>query len=229
MMVTFSSCCRMLRATLALALILSLGKAPAMFAQSSAMASGQPPKALRIVILDGEDALNNIRQRTAREPIVQVEDENHRPVAGAVVVFSIRKGGTGAGGSFAGGPALAVVTGLDGQAVAHGIVLNSIQGAFTITVTATAAGITANALLTQTNVLGPAGSSNGTQQAQSSGAPGASTTTTTAAHHGLHLLTAHFWTVTGVAAAGAAAVATTVVLTRNNGATISPGTGTIRP
>src|SRR5579863_6856916 len=38
---------------------------------------------LLITILDGEGALNDIRKGTAREPIVQVEDENHRPVAGA--------------------------------------------------------------------------------------------------------------------------------------------------
>ena len=30
--------------------------------------------------VEGDGAINNIRQRTAREPIVQVEDENHKPV-----------------------------------------------------------------------------------------------------------------------------------------------------
>ena len=36
--------------------------------------------ALRFIV-EGEGAINNIRLRTAREPIVQVEDENRKPVA----------------------------------------------------------------------------------------------------------------------------------------------------
>jgi hypothetical protein len=62
-------------------------------------ASGQ--QALNIIVVEGEGAINNVRQRTAREPIVQVEDENHRPVAGAVVVFTLPS--QCAGGAFAGG------------------------------------------------------------------------------------------------------------------------------
>ena len=45
-----------------------------------ARAAATPP---RIEVVEGDGAINNIRQRTAREPIVQVEDENHKPVAGA--------------------------------------------------------------------------------------------------------------------------------------------------
>ena len=43
--------------------------------------------ALFINIVEGEGTLNNIKQRVNREPIVQVEDENHKPIAGAAVVF----------------------------------------------------------------------------------------------------------------------------------------------
>ena len=43
---------------------------------------------LNLIVVEGEGAINNIRQRTARETIVQVEDENRKPVADAVVVFS---------------------------------------------------------------------------------------------------------------------------------------------
>ncbi len=56
---------------------------------------------LNIVIIEGEGAINNIKQRTAREPVVQVEDENHKPVAGAAVIFALSD--QGAGGTFAGG------------------------------------------------------------------------------------------------------------------------------
>ena len=38
---------------------------------------------LNIEIVEGEGAVNNIRQRMAREPMVQVTDENRKPVAGA--------------------------------------------------------------------------------------------------------------------------------------------------
>src|SRR3954447_17556088 len=76
------------------------------------------PASLQITILDGEEAINNIRQRTAREPIVQVEDENHKPVAGAAVIFLLPN--DGAGGTFAGGArTLTTVTDSKGQAVAR--------------------------------------------------------------------------------------------------------------
>jgi hypothetical protein len=59
-----------------------------------APATGQP-KALFINIIEGEGALNDIRTRTVREPIVEVDDENHNPVAGALVLFAIDNGGSG--------------------------------------------------------------------------------------------------------------------------------------
>jgi hypothetical protein len=50
---------------------------------------------LTIIILEGVGALNNIKQGTAREPIVRVDDENHRPVAGAFVTFTLPYDGPG--------------------------------------------------------------------------------------------------------------------------------------
>ena len=47
--------------------------------------SQQAPTSLQIVIVEGEGSLNNIKQRVNRDPIVQVEDENHRPIPGAAV------------------------------------------------------------------------------------------------------------------------------------------------
>ena len=63
---------------LVLLVLLNLFRAPAW---------AQAPTGLSITIVEGEGAINNIRQRVNREPIVQVEDQNHKPVAGAVVVF----------------------------------------------------------------------------------------------------------------------------------------------
>jgi hypothetical protein len=105
---------------------------------------------LNSVIVEGEGAINNIRQRTAREPIVQVEDQNHKPVAGAVVVFLLPD--QGASGAFANGAhTLTVTTDAQGRAVAHGFHPNAVQGKMQMRVTASFQGKTANATISQTN------------------------------------------------------------------------------
>lgn len=107
---------------------------------------------LNLVIVEGDGAINNIRQRTAREPIVQVEDENHKPVAGAAVTFALPS--QGAGGTFANGShTLTVMTDSQGRAVAHGLRPNSVQGQYQIHVTASHNGQTANATISQSNAL----------------------------------------------------------------------------
>jgi len=141
--------------SLALAgLLLLQGVAPGFAAQ-------QPPgPQLRIVILEGDGAINNIRQRTAREPIVQVEDENRRPVAGAIVLFSLPD--RGAGGVFPNGSnTLTVSTNAQGRATATGLKPNSVQGEVQIVVTASYQGLTARAAITQTNALGAAAAAAG--------------------------------------------------------------------
>jgi hypothetical protein len=94
------------------------------------------PKLLFITILDGEDALNNIKQRTAREPIVQVEDENHKPVAGATVLFLLPNSGPG-GGFLDGTQSYTTTTDVSGKAVARGLRPNQTSGKFQIQVKAT--------------------------------------------------------------------------------------------
>jgi hypothetical protein len=107
---------------------------------------------LNIVVVEGEGAINNIRQRTAREPIVEVQDENHRPVAGAAVVFTLPT--QGAGGTFAGGAhSLTVLTDDQGRAVAHGLRPNGVKGQFQIHVNASINGRTGSTNITQTNAV----------------------------------------------------------------------------
>jgi hypothetical protein len=126
---------------LVLAGLVVFGFPAAMFAQ-------EPAHRLNLVIVEGDGAINNIRQRTAREPIVQVEDENHKPVAGAAVLFLLPD--RGPGGTFADGShSLSVVTDSQGRAAARGIHFNHAQGQFTIQVTATFGGLTATAVITQ--------------------------------------------------------------------------------
>jgi len=113
--------------------------------------AARPEGGIVITILEGEGALNDIRQRTAREPIVQVDDENHRPIAGAAVVFLLPD--SGPGGSFAGGASkMSAVTDSSGRASAEGLQPNNVAGSFEIQVIVTVAGQTAQATIHQQNV-----------------------------------------------------------------------------
>jgi hypothetical protein len=126
-------------------LLLNLWTAP-MWAQ-------EPQPKLEIVIVEGEGAINNVKERVNREPIIQVQDENHKPVAGAAVVFFLPN--QGPGGTFSDGTrSLTVTTDAQGRAVARGIQYNRASGQMQIRVTATSSGQTATATITQTNVAG---------------------------------------------------------------------------
>src|SRR5450631_3748276 len=115
-------------------------------------ATAQVAPVLNLVVLEGEGATNNIRQRTAREPVVQVQDENHKPVAGAIVVFTLPS--NGAGGVFANGArTLSMVSDNQGQAVARGFRPNGLKGQYQIRVNATHQGQTASTSINQTNAV----------------------------------------------------------------------------
>jgi len=130
------------RVCLVVLVLLNLLRAPA-WAQ-------QAVTGLSITIVEGEGAINNIRQRVNREPIVQVEDENHKPIAGAVVVFLLPD--TGATGTFPNGARmLMTVTDNQGRAAARGIRPNGQSGPMLIRVTASFQGLTASSVITQTN------------------------------------------------------------------------------
>ena len=182
---------------------------PAAFAQ-------EPPHTLNLVIIEGDGAINNIRQRTAREPIVQVEDENHKPVAGAAVLFLLPE--HGAGGTFADGShSLTVATNAQGRATAHGIHLNNVKGQFQIQVTATLNGLTATTTITQSIAAGTAAGGAGT-----------------AAAAGISAKVVVLIVIAAAAAAGGAYYATHSSggggnSTTPTGTTITPGTGTVGP
>jgi PKD repeat protein len=112
----------------------------------------QRPSALRIIVIQGEDAVNVIQQKTAIAPIVEVRDSNDLPVAGVTVTFTIN---SASNASFAtGAKTFAVTTNAAGRAAASAITpLNS--GPVQIQATATSGGTTATVTITQTNVLTP--------------------------------------------------------------------------
>ncbi len=119
---------------------------------------------LKIVVIQGEDAVNIIQQKTAVAPIVEVRDRNDNPVAGALVTFSIQ-GGQNA--TFGGGlQSLMVTTNAAGRAAVTGLTPTA-SGAFQISASAAFQGETAVATIAQTNVMTAA------QAAQIAGASGA--------------------------------------------------------
>jgi hypothetical protein len=160
---------------------------------------------LRIVILEGDEAINLIKQRVNREAAVQVVDENNKPVAGAMVMFTLPD--RGPGGSFADGSKSQIAyTDAAGRATAMGFRANSIVGPFKLNVTASANGIAANTVVvTQTNVIVAAGAAAGTAGGTAAGkAAGTGTAVATGVSK---TLIAILVIAGGAAAAGAAAAA----------------------
>jgi hypothetical protein len=142
--------------TVSLVLSLLLALPP----QTARAAQAEPPTELNIVIVEGEGAVNNLRQRVVREPIVRVEDQNHKPVAGAAVSFLLP--GNGAGGTFAdGAKLLTVTTDANGQAVARGFKANNVAGKYQIRVTASQGKVSTTATISQANAVAAAGAAAG--------------------------------------------------------------------
>ncbi|HEY1759291.1 MAG TPA: hypothetical protein VGG72_28220 [Bryobacteraceae bacterium] len=117
----------------------------------------EPPPKLGIVIVEGEGAVNNLKDQTTHETVIQVVDDTQKPVAGAAVVFFLPNDGPG-GTFFDGTKSLTVTTDAQGRATIRGIRFNRLSGQMKIRVTASSAGQTATATITQTNVGGPGGS-----------------------------------------------------------------------
>jgi hypothetical protein len=112
------------------------------------LAGAQAQPALRVVVIEGEDAVNIIQQKTAVRPIVEVRDRNNLPVPGAVVTFSIQGGAS----TFGGASTLTLATNAAGQAAVTGLT-PSAAGAFQIQVSAAFQGQVATATIAQTNVM----------------------------------------------------------------------------
>lgn len=106
------------------------------------------PGRLKLVVLEGQDAVNSISSGMALSPVVQVLDAVDQPVAGAMVTFEVPA--TGAGGVFGAGPVAKVKTDSVGQATSK-LTPNKVAGAFTIKVTAEYGGQAGEARIRQAN------------------------------------------------------------------------------
>jgi hypothetical protein len=201
--------CSLLIATLTVSVAALVPRAQAQVASGATAPEPGQPRSLLITIVEGEGALNDIRSRTAREPIVQVDDENHKPVAGALVLFSLDKTGSSYA-SFGGASSLSVHTDAAGRAAANGLQITPHKGKYSIAVHATYGVLVADAVINMTNV-GEGGAGGSTQA-----------TVSVVSHKKL------IWIVSGVLAGGA--IAGIVVATQGSSpTTVSTGTGTVGP
>jgi hypothetical protein len=121
-----------------------------------------PGGGLKIVVVQGEGALNNIRSHSGTPVIVEVRDAGGKPVAKAEVVFLLPPAGPG--GTFFGWLRNQTVrTGADGRAESSGFTPNDEQGRFNIKVTAAAGSESASAIVSQSNTANGGGSGSGSQ------------------------------------------------------------------
>ena len=171
----------------------------------------------RIVVVEGEDAVNIIQQKTAVAPVVEVRDRNDLPVAGVPVTFTISSNTA----AFAGGTqTLTVATNAAGRAIASSLSPLT-SGAVQINVTAAVQGQTLAATITQTNVMTAAqaaATATGAGSAAGGGTTGTSTTAGGGSGGGLSGKTLGLV----VGAAGAAAAAGALALAESEPENAAP-------
>jgi hypothetical protein len=107
---------------------------------------------LKVVVVEGDGAIHNVR-RGATSPVqVEVRDERNRPVEGARVMFTLPE--MGPGGRFADGSrSREAFTDERGRAGFSSFVPNDREGRFVVVVRATAAGREATTAIPQTSSL----------------------------------------------------------------------------
>lgn len=121
-------------------------------------AIGRAPSVLKLLVLQGQDAINNIKRRTARDPVVQVTDENDRPIGGVAITFTLPS--RGPSGVFANGArSLTAITNSEGIATATGFTPNTVEGDLMMQVSASYQGQTASTVIAQANIAGAGGMS----------------------------------------------------------------------
>jgi hypothetical protein len=112
--------------------------------------SGQARGFLRIKILDGDGAFNDIKHKTGHRISVEVLDENNQPLMGAEVTFTAPA--FGASGTFSNGNrATTAITNMQGVAQGEPLLPNLTEGRFNIAVTARQGDREGSAVIVQSN------------------------------------------------------------------------------
>lgn len=108
-------------------------------------------QSLKILVLAGNNEMNDLQRHLMAPLVVQVEDQNDRPMDGAEVVFRFPINGPSA--TFAGGkPSATVRTNSGGQAAATNWMANGEVGTFDVHVNASYGNQIGEATLKMTNV-----------------------------------------------------------------------------
>jgi hypothetical protein len=107
---------------------------------------------LKVIVIEGENAVNRIKARTATQPVVEVRDESDKPVPGAEVIFYLPANGPGAV-FYPYTHNQTVKTDAQGRASASDMSPNDQEGRFFIRVTASSGVKTGTARITQTNSM----------------------------------------------------------------------------
>lgn len=132
---------------------------------------------LKILVLQGEEGINIIQQKTAVAPIVEVRDRNNLPVAGASIAFLLELRGGDA--VFSNGLRLITLT-TDATGRASTVLTPLASGPFDIQITAAYQGMTASVSIPQTNFATVAEAARAAASSGTSPAEGASQGTTKA-------------------------------------------------
>jgi len=131
----------------------------ALLAQQPAGASSE---GLKLVVVQGEDAKNNIRMRTGTEVAVKVLDETEKPVAGAEVVFQVP--GSGPSGRFYDWlQTQTVKSNAEGIARARGLTPNEQTGQWHMRVMAQHGVKSGQVMVAQNNIVGEGTTATGTK------------------------------------------------------------------
>jgi hypothetical protein len=105
---------------------------------------------LKVVVVQGQDTITMLRERSTTEIIVEIRDEDDRRVPGAIVVFSLPAIGPSA--VFANGAKITtVVADAQGRASVVGLRANDVAGRYQIRVNASFQGKSGRAVIDQNN------------------------------------------------------------------------------
>ena len=129
----------------------------ALLAQQPAGASNE---GLKLVVVQGEDARNNIRMRSGSEVAVKVLDEAEKPVSGAEVVFQVPASGP-SGRFYDWLQTQTVKTNAEGVARARGLTPNEQTGQWHMRVLAQHGVKSGQVMVAQNNVIGEGTTANG--------------------------------------------------------------------
>jgi hypothetical protein len=184
------------------------GQNPASTPQGGAVVQPATVQSLKIIVLSGNQGMNDLERKVMVPMVVQVVDQSDQPVDGAEVVFRFPLDGPSA--SFVGQKSSQTFrTNADGQAAATGWMANGTVGTFRVQVTASRGNELGSATISVTNVTRIVG---------------------VAKAHGKHWWSSK-WAKIGIAAGAAGIIVAIILVTRGSSGptvvTATPGSPTI--